>query len=69
MCGTAAAEYAMHRPSYPDVAVEWALRPVRRRKMVRVLDLAAGTGRLTEALQRANVDVIAVEPDPQMRAT
>jgi len=29
--------------------------------------LAAGTGRLTEALQRADVNVIAVEPDPQMR--
>lgn len=66
----------MHRPGYPDAAVEWALRPVRHRKAagepamvaVRVLDLAAGTGRLTEALQRANVEVIAVEPDPQMRA-
>jgi SAM-dependent methyltransferase len=58
----------MHRPGYPDSAVEWALRPVRGRKVVRVLDLAAGTGRLTEALQRAGVDVIAVEPDPQMRA-
>jgi len=58
----------MHRPGYPDAAVEWALRPVRRRKVVRVLDLAAGTGRLTEALQRANVDVIAVEPDPHMRS-
>lgn len=58
----------MHRPGYPDPAVEWVLRPVRRRQVIRVLDLAAGTGRLTEALQRANVDVIAVEPDPQMRA-
>jgi SAM-dependent methyltransferase len=66
--GLAAAEYARHRPGYPDAAVEWALRPVRSRKVVRVLDLAAGTGRLTEALQRADVSVIAVEPDPQMRA-
>lgn len=66
--GPAAAEYAIHRPGYPDAAVEWALRPVRGRKVVRVLDLAAGTGRLTEALQRATVNVIAVEPDPRMRA-
>ena len=58
----------MHRPGYPDAAVKWALRPVRSRKVVRVLDLAAGTGRLTQALQRTDVDVIAVEPDPQMRA-
>src|SRR5262249_10204105 len=66
--GSAAAEYAMHRPGYPDAAVKWALRPVRSRTVVRVLDLAAGTGRLTQALQRTDVDVIAVEPDPQMRA-
>jgi SAM-dependent methyltransferase len=66
--GAAASSYAEHRPGYPDAAVEWALEPVRSRKIIRVLDLAAGTGRVTEALQRACVDVIAVEPDPQMRA-
>jgi SAM-dependent methyltransferase len=66
--GTAARAYADHRPHYPDAAVEWALEPVRARRIVRVLDLGAGTGRITEALQRAAVDVIAVEPDPAMRA-
>jgi SAM-dependent methyltransferase len=66
--GSAAADYAQHRPGYPDAAIEWILEPVRDRRAVRVLDLAAGTGRLTEALQRAEVDVIAVEPDPEMRA-
>jgi SAM-dependent methyltransferase len=66
--GAAAAEYAQHRPGYPDAAIEWVLRPVRDRSAIKALDLAAGTGRLTEALQRAQVDVIAVEPDPQMRA-
>lgn len=66
--GAAAAEYAEHRPGYPDAAIEWVLEPVRGRRTIRALDLGAGTGRLTEALQRAEVDVIAVEPDPQMRA-
>ena len=66
--GAAARSYAEHRPHYPDAAVEWALEPLRSRRIVRVLDLGAGTGRITEALQRAEVDVIAVEPDPQMRA-
>ena len=66
--GSAARSYAEHRPPYPDTAVAWALRPVRSRRIVRVLDLGAGTGRVTEALQRAEVDVIAVEPDPSMRA-
>lgn len=66
--GPAARSYAEHRPPYPDAAVDWALEPVRSRRVVRVLDLGAGTGRITEALQRAGVDVIAVEPDPGMRA-
>lgn len=66
--GAAARAYAEHRPSYPDAAVAWALEPVRSRRIVRVLDLGAGTGRVTEALQRARVDVIAVEPDSAMRA-
>lgn len=66
--GAAARSYAEHRPHYPDAAVAWALEPVRARRIVRVLDLGAGTGRVTEALQRAGVDVIAVEPDPAMRA-
>jgi SAM-dependent methyltransferase len=34
----------------------------------RVLDLAAGTGRLTEELGRRFADVVAVEPDERMRA-
>lgn len=66
--GAAAADYAEHRPGYPDAAIEWVLEPVRGRRTIRALDLGAGTGRLTEALHRAEVDVIAVEPDPQMRA-
>lgn len=33
----------------------------------RVLDLAAGTGKLTRALLAAGLDVVAVEPQPQMR--
>jgi SAM-dependent methyltransferase len=65
--GAAARSYAEHRPHYPDAAVRWALEPVRSRRVVRVLDLGAGTGRVTEALQRAGVDVIAVEPDAEMR--
>jgi SAM-dependent methyltransferase len=66
--GAVAAQYAEYRPRYPDAAIEWILEPVRTRRTIKVLDLAAGTGRLTEALQRADVDVIAVEPDPEMRA-
>lgn len=67
--GSVARAYAEHRPNYPDTAISWVLEPVRARQIVRVLDLGAGTGRVTEALQRADVSVIAVEPDSAMRAT
>jgi 16S rRNA A1518/A1519 N6-dimethyltransferase RsmA/KsgA/DIM1 with predicted DNA glycosylase/AP lyase activity len=33
----------------------------------RVLDLAAGTGKLTRALVAAGLDVVAVEPQPALR--
>ncbi|MFC5286810.1 class I SAM-dependent methyltransferase [Actinokineospora guangxiensis] len=61
--GANAALYAEHRPGYPVDAVEWAIGD-----RVRVLDLGAGTGKLTEALLELGVDVTAVEPDPLMRA-
>jgi SAM-dependent methyltransferase len=68
--GPVAAEYAEHRPDYPDAAVSWALEPVPRPPCgpPRVLDLGAGTGKLTEALVRSGVSVTAVEPDEGMLA-
>ncbi|WTW99984.1 class I SAM-dependent methyltransferase [Streptomycetaceae bacterium NBC_01309] len=65
--GEAAAAYAEHRPGYPQAAVRWALGDVCR-PGVRVLDLAAGTGKLTEALTLFGADVVAVDPDPAMLA-
>ena len=66
--GTAAAAYAEHRPGYAELAVGWALEPVRGREPLRVLDLAAGTGKLTATLVRLAAQVTAVEPDPDMLA-
>lgn len=64
-----AAEYHKFRPGYPDEAVRWALAPAGRDIAgLRVLDLAAGTGILTEQLIRLGADVTAVEPDESMRA-
>ncbi|HEY1969157.1 MAG TPA: class I SAM-dependent methyltransferase [Pseudonocardia sp.] len=64
--GTVALAYAAHRPNYPDSAVGWALGPGTRRE--HVLDLAAGTGKLTASLVARAGRVSAVEPDPEMLA-
>lgn len=64
-----ASDYADFRPGYPQDAVRWALAPAGRDVPgLRVVDLGAGTGILTEALIRLGADVTAVEPDSAMRA-
>jgi SAM-dependent methyltransferase len=63
--GAAAAAYAEHRPDYPVAAIEWGLAG---RTPDKVLDLGAGTGKLTRILVGLGFDVVAVEPDEQMRA-
>jgi SAM-dependent methyltransferase len=65
--GTAAEAYARHRPGYPAAAVDWALAPLAGRAHLQLLDLAAGTGKLTESLLPRGT-VTAVEPDPAMLA-
>ncbi|MEQ7005509.1 methyltransferase domain-containing protein [Actinopolymorpha sp. B17G11] len=71
--GTKAQAYAENRPSYPVEAVRWALDPVTDSgspdlRGLAVLDLAAGTGKLTEVLVAQGAEVLAVEPDPAMLA-
>ena len=62
--GAAAADYDAGRPSYPKEGVRWVLPDGARR----VLDLGAGTGKLTAVLLELGLDVVAVEPDDAMRA-
>ncbi|HEX7160643.1 MAG TPA: class I SAM-dependent methyltransferase [Trebonia sp.] len=67
--GAVAASYAEHRPDYPVEAVRWCVAPVGRDiAALRVLDLGAGTGKLTAMLADLGSDVTAVEPDPAMFA-
>ncbi|REK84389.1 class I SAM-dependent methyltransferase [Streptomyces inhibens] len=61
--GVAAVAYAEHRPDYAQAAVRWALEPASG---PRVLDLGAGTGKLTGTLVALGAEVIAVEPDSAM---
>jgi SAM-dependent methyltransferase len=62
--GLVAAEYGRARPGYPAEAVTWVVgaRPDD------VLDLGAGTGKLTEGLVALGHRVVAVEPLAGMRA-
>lgn len=62
--GAVADAYDRARPSYPDDAVGWMAGSGRSV----VLELGAGTGKLTEVLHRAGHDVLATEPLPQMLA-
>ena len=61
---SAAALYERARPDYAADAVTWLLP----RDAQRVLDLGAGTGKLTADLVGRGLDVVAVEPAPAMRA-
>jgi ubiquinone/menaquinone biosynthesis C-methylase UbiE len=59
--GAAASVYGAARPGYPVEAVAWLVGDAAR-----VLDLGAGTGKLTEALVGLDCDVIAVDPVEEM---
>lgn len=58
--------YERGRPGYPDEAIRFLLAELPAQPVV--LDLAAGTGKLTRPLLDAGLSVIAVEPLEEMRA-
>lgn len=63
----AGAEYERGRPGYPEAAVERLVAELELGPGRTVLDLAAGTGKLTRLLVPAGARVIAVEPAAGMR--
>jgi SAM-dependent methyltransferase len=65
--GPAAQLYDEIRPTYPEPAVAWALRPLGL-DVARVADIGAGTGIMTRVLLGLGNPTVAVEPDPQMLA-
>lgn len=62
--GTDAVAYQLGRPGYVDEHVAWLLDGVAGR----VLDLAAGSGKLTRAIVRLGFETLAVDPDERMLA-
>jgi SAM-dependent methyltransferase len=66
--GRAADVYERSRPSYPPDAVARLAAELRIGPGRTVLDLAAGTGKLTRLLIPSGANVLAVEPVREMRA-
>ena len=66
--GLAADLYERGRPDYPAPAIVWLVERLGLRPGRTVVDLAAGTGKLTRLLVPSGAEVIAVEPIAQMRA-
>ena len=65
---TVAEQYERARPLYADEAVAWAAERLGIGPGSRVLDLAAGTGKLTRQVAALGADVVAVEPGDEMRS-
>ena len=60
--------YERARPGYPRDAVAWLAEELELREGRTVLDLGAGTGKLTRQLLETGARVVAVEPGDAMRA-
>jgi SAM-dependent methyltransferase len=63
----AADAYERGRPDYPAAAVEHLLRELKVGPGTRVVELGAGTGKFTKALEASGAEVVAVEPVEAMR--
>jgi SAM-dependent methyltransferase len=62
--GAHADEYERARPEWPEEAARWLVPEGAEL----VVELGAGTGKLTRAVAALGVRVVAVEPDPRMLA-
>jgi SAM-dependent methyltransferase len=66
--GRAAADYERGRPGYPPAAIDLLAEQLGLWPGSRIVDLAAGTGKLTRCLGERGWRLVAVEPVPGMRA-
>jgi SAM-dependent methyltransferase len=65
---SAAEVYERARPSYPQDAIDWLVAQTGLGPGRTVVDLGAGTGKLTRLLLPTGARVVAVEPIAEMRA-
>jgi SAM-dependent methyltransferase len=64
---SAAEVYEESRPTYPQEAIDWLASELELGPASTVVDLAAGTGKLTRLLVPTRAAVIAIEPVDEMR--
>jgi SAM-dependent methyltransferase len=67
--GAAGEAYERGRPDYPPAAVAALLERLEAGPGARVVDLGAGTGKLTRRLTSSGATLLAIEPVAAMRAT
>jgi SAM-dependent methyltransferase len=65
--GAQADAYDRARPSYPPDAIDWLVKCLDIGPGRLIVDLAAGTGKLTTLLAETGADLIAIEPVAAMR--
>ena len=64
----AAVDYDRARPEYPETIARWLVERLGLRPDRRVVDIAAGTGKLTRLLAVECMNVVAIEPVTEMRS-
>ncbi|WP_233238184.1 class I SAM-dependent methyltransferase [Bordetella sp. LUAb4] len=63
---TVAEAYVRGRPEYPQELTDWLRDEIGLGRGARVVDLGAGTGKMTPRLLATGADVVAIEPVTQM---
>jgi ubiquinone/menaquinone biosynthesis C-methylase UbiE len=66
--GQAAEVYERARPTYPSAAVDWIVERARLGPGRTLVDVGAGTGKLSRLLTASGARIVAVEPIDEMRA-
>jgi SAM-dependent methyltransferase len=60
-------DYVKYRPTYPSDAIDYLYDIVKLNENSTVVDIGAGTGKLSKLLVERGTNVIAVEPNQEMR--
>ncbi|RXN85185.1 SAM-dependent methyltransferase [Achromobacter aloeverae] len=63
---TVAEAYVRGRPEYPHALTDWLRDDIGLGRGARVVDLGAGTGKMTPRLLATGADVVAIEPVTQL---